>query len=151
MWGQMSTLFCFIFYTVLHTYILAPWSRDLHEKLTGSQLVKKFPHFMETRFRSSIHKCLPLVPMLSPYQWINPGLRHQFIFHNMICFYSEELFATHPTPKLEYRPLPTVRDCLFNISAATIHIGGHSSICKLRMCNAVVTGSHLYWLYCLYV
>ena len=26
--------------------ILTPWSRVLLEKLTGSQLVKKFPHFM---------------------------------------------------------------------------------------------------------
>jgi len=31
-------------------YLLAPWSRVLLEKLTGSQLVKKFPHFMEPKF-----------------------------------------------------------------------------------------------------
>jgi len=62
-------------------YKLAPWSRVLLEKLTGSQLVKNFPHFMEPKFRYTIHKCLPPVPILSPYQWINPGLRHQFIFH----------------------------------------------------------------------
>ena len=29
------------------TYFLAPWSRVLLEKLTGFQLVKKFPHVME--------------------------------------------------------------------------------------------------------
>ena len=28
-------------------YLLTPWSRVLLEKLTGLQLVKKFPHFME--------------------------------------------------------------------------------------------------------
>jgi hypothetical protein len=28
-------------------YLLTPWSKALLEKLTGSQLVKKFPHFME--------------------------------------------------------------------------------------------------------
>jgi hypothetical protein len=28
--------------------LLNPWSRVLLEKLSGSQLVKKFPHFMET-------------------------------------------------------------------------------------------------------
>jgi len=31
----------------LLTYLLTPWSRVLLEKLTGSQLVKKFPHFTE--------------------------------------------------------------------------------------------------------
>ena len=31
----------------LLTYILTPWSRVLLEKLTGSQLVKKFPSFLE--------------------------------------------------------------------------------------------------------
>jgi len=34
--------------TYLHNYSLTPWSRVL-EKLTGSQLVKKFLHFMEPR------------------------------------------------------------------------------------------------------
>jgi len=29
--------------TYLLTYLLTPWSRVLLEKLTGSQLVKKFP------------------------------------------------------------------------------------------------------------
>jgi hypothetical protein len=31
------------------TYLLTPWSRVLLEKLTGSQLVKKFPAFYGTR------------------------------------------------------------------------------------------------------
>ena len=31
------------------TYLLTPWCRDLLEKLTGLQLVKKFPAFHETR------------------------------------------------------------------------------------------------------
>jgi hypothetical protein len=33
----------------LLTYLLTPWSRVLLEKLTGSQLVKKFPAFYGTR------------------------------------------------------------------------------------------------------
>jgi len=32
-----------------HTYLLTPWSRVLLEKLTGLQLVKKFPAFYGTR------------------------------------------------------------------------------------------------------
>jgi hypothetical protein len=35
--------------TYLLTCLLAPWSRVLHEKLTGYQLVKKFPAFYGTR------------------------------------------------------------------------------------------------------
>ena len=33
-----------------------------------------------------------------------------------------------PTPKLEDRPFSAVRDCLFNLFAATLNIGGRSSI-----------------------
>jgi len=31
------------------TYLITPWSRILLQKLTGSQLVKKFPSFHGTR------------------------------------------------------------------------------------------------------
>ena len=61
----------------------------------------------------------------------------------MTSFYSEELLARRPSPKLEDRPLSAVRDCLFNIFAATLHIGGRSSIRNLRMRHAVLTGTHL--------
>jgi 1,4-dihydroxy-2-naphthoate octaprenyltransferase len=40
-------LICLLIY--LFTYLLTPWSRVLLEKLTGSQLVKKFPAFCRTR------------------------------------------------------------------------------------------------------
>jgi len=53
------------------------------------------------------------------------------------------LLAPRPTPKLEDRPFSAVRDCVFNIFAATLHIGGRSSIRNLRMRHAVVTGPHL--------
>jgi len=33
----------------LLTYLLTPWSRVFLEKLTGSQLLKKFPAFCKTR------------------------------------------------------------------------------------------------------
>ena len=61
----------------------------------------------------------------------------------MIRFYGEELLAPRPTPKLEEHPLPAVRDCLFNIFAATVPIGGRSSIRNLRTRHAVVTGTPL--------
>ena len=40
---------------------------------------------------------------------------------NRIRFYGEELLATRPTPKQDH-PLSVVRDCLFNIFAAALHI-----------------------------
>jgi hypothetical protein len=40
------------------TYLLTPWSRVLLEKLTGLQLVKKFPAFMEPE-GSSPHSQAP--------------------------------------------------------------------------------------------
>jgi len=60
-----------------------------------------------------------------------------------IHFYGEELFAPRRTPKLEDRSLSAVRDCLFSIFAASLHIAGRSSIYNLRTRHAVVTGSHL--------
>ena len=59
------------------------------------------------------------------------------MIRNVILFYGEELLAPRPTPKLEDHPLSVVRDCLF---AATLHIGGRSSIR-----HAVVIGAHLSW------
>jgi hypothetical protein len=62
---------------------------------------------------------------------------------NIIRFYGVELLAPCPTPKLEDHPLSAVLDCLFNIFAATLHIGGLSSIRNLRTHHAMVTGTHL--------
>jgi len=56
-------------------------------------------------------------------------------------FYSKELLAPRPTPKLEDHPLSAVRDYLFNTFAATLHIGGRYSIRNLSTRHAVVTGT----------
>ena len=72
-----------------------------------------------------------------------PGPRQVFMFRNKASYYDEELLAPRPTSKLEDHPLSTVRDCLFNIFAATHHIRGHSSFHNLRMLHAMVTGSHI--------
>ena len=57
-------------------------------------------------------------------------------------FHGEELLAPRPNPKLEDHFLSAVRDCLFNLFAATLHIGGRSSIRNLMTCHNVVTGTH---------
>ena len=43
-------------------------------------------------------------------------------FVTELSFYGEELLAPRPTSKLKDHPLSAVRDCLFNIFAATFHI-----------------------------
>ena len=60
-------------------------------------------------------------------------------------FHGEGLLAPRPTTKLEDHPSSAVRDCLFNLFAATLHIGGRSSIRNMRTRHAVVTGTHLTW------
>jgi hypothetical protein len=45
-----------------------------------------------------------------------------YLFRNMINFYGEVLLTFHPLPKLEDHRLSAVRNCLFNIFAATFHI-----------------------------
>jgi hypothetical protein len=44
------------------------------------------------------------------------------MIRNVIIFYGEELLVPRPTPKLEDDPLSAVRDCLFNVFAATLRI-----------------------------
>ena len=86
-----------------------------------------------------IHKCPPPVP----YQSISPGPRLSvWTIRDMIRFYGEELLEPLLTPNLEDHPSLAVCDCLCNISAATFHIGGRSSIRNLRTRHAVVTGTH---------
>jgi len=46
--------------------------------------------------------------------------------------------------------MSAVCDCLFNIFAATLHTGGHFSNRKLRMCHAVLSGTHLFRLHSYY-
>jgi len=55
------------------------------------------------------------------------------------------LLAPCPNPKLDDHPFSAVRDCLFNIFSATLHIGDRSYFRNLRTCHAVVTGTRLSW------
>jgi len=113
---------------IQYDYLLTSWSRVLLEKLTGFHLVK-FLYFMEPE--SSLPYSQVLAPRLSGW-----------IFCNKICFCDESL-APRPTSRMEDHPLSAIHNCLFNIFAASLHIGGRSSIRNLRMCHAVVTGTYL--------
>jgi hypothetical protein len=66
---------------------------------------------------------------------VRGALKHFVTIKN---FYGEGLLAPRPTPKLEDHPLSAVRDCLFNIFAATLCIWRPSLHPQLRMLHAMV-------------
>jgi len=85
-------------------------------------------------------------PLPRSYQRLSPGLSYMYYFRNQASFYSDELLSPRPTPKLEDNPFSAVRYCLFNVFAATLHIGGRSSKRNLRTHHAVVTqGIRFHW------
>ena len=103
---------------------------------------------------------LPVIPSFSaPYLYsklpintiwilaVNLYVYQQFLipFHNEASFYVEELLAPRQMPKLEDHLLSAVRECLFSIFAATLDIGGRSSIRNPRTRRAMVTGTNLLW------
>jgi hypothetical protein len=65
-----------------------------------------------------------------------------WLFPNTIRFYGDELSAPRTNPKLEDNPFSAVRDCLFNMLAATLHIRRRSFIRNLRTRHGVVTGTN---------
>ena len=98
---------------------------------------QEIPHIL---WNPKVHYCSHMSPAPIPVQSNSPGPRLiLWLFCNLVRYYGEELFAPRQTPKLEDHPLPTVRECLCNIFAATLHIGGRSSILNLRMRHAVMT------------
>ena len=58
-------------------------------------------------------------------------------------FNGEALLAPRPTLKLEDHPSSAVRECLFNLFVATLHIGGRSSTRNLWTRHALVKGTHI--------
>jgi hypothetical protein len=60
-------------------------------------------------------------PLLELYQRISPSSSPCELFRK-VMFYGEELLALRLTPKLDDHPFSAVRDCLFDIFAATLHI-----------------------------
>jgi len=66
-----------------------------------------------------------------------------WMFLKKVRFYSEELLSHRSTPKLEDKILSAVRHSLCTIFEPTLHTWDHSSNRNLRMCHAVLSGTHL--------
>jgi hypothetical protein len=153
--------------TYLLTYSMGQIPSWEASRFSASQEIPFILWNPNVHYRS--HKCPPPVPVLSQ---LNPVHTPTFHFLKIVpnfmspfrclgctklsvqvlgllfdCFaawYGEELLAPYPAPKLKVHPLSAVRHCLFNIFAATLHIGGRSSNRNLRTRHAVVTGTHLH-------
>jgi len=65
------------------------------------------------------------------------------MFRSTLSFYCGKLLAPRPNSKLEDPLFSAVRDYLFNISAATLHIGGRPSIRNLRARHVMMTGTYV--------
>ena len=63
------------------------------------------------------------------------------------CFSRGGIFSASPNPQAGDHTLSAVRDCLFNLFAATLHTGGRSSNRNLRKRHAVGTGTHKHGFY----
>jgi len=91
---------------------------------------QEIPHFLwNPKARYRIHK----YPLSKPC----------WMIRNMVLFYGEELLTPRPNPKVKAHPLSAVRDYLFDIFAAALHIEGRSTIRNPRTRHAVVTGTQL--------
>ena len=66
-------------------------------------------------------------------------------------FYREGLLAPRPTPKLEDHPSSAVRDCLFNLFAATLLIGSRSSTLVTYNLVSFTIWSTFQYAFCIYL
>jgi hypothetical protein len=111
---------------------VTPWSRVLPEKLPLPQLLKKFPAFYGTRrFIAAFIRARHLFIFWAS---LIPRLCEYFVI--WLIFYGKDSVSP---PKVEDHTLSAVRDCLFNVFAATLYFWRPFTVRNLRTRNAVET------------
>ena len=93
------------------TYLLTPWSRVIFEKLTGFQLVKKFPAFYVTQrfitaFRSARHlflSCASSIQSILPHP--NSWRSILILYSHLRLGFPSSLFTSSSPTKTLYTPL----------------------------------------------
>jgi hypothetical protein len=91
-------------------------------------LHKLTPWHKNPKVQHHTHNSLPPVKQYinRPYPWLCIVLRNKYLV------LWGRVVSPHPTPKLEDHPLSAVRDRLFNIFAATLHIWRPSPLSATR-------------------
>ena len=138
----VSQYHCYQINHYLLTYLLPysmeqirPWEPN---QFSASQEIPRI--LWKLKFYYCIHNCPPSLPILSQLHIVYTPTSHflkihlniilpstpgstkwLWTFRNKIRFYGEALLALRPTPQLDDHTLSAVRDCLFNIFAATVH------------------------------
>ena len=110
----MLSLYAFVMCMGGHLYLLTPWSRVLLEKVTGSQLVKKFTAFhgtwrFITEFTSARHQSLSWASSIQsipphPTSWISILI----LFSHLRLGFPSGLFPSGFPTKTLYMPLPSL-------------------------------------------
>jgi hypothetical protein len=91
-----------------YAYILTPWSRVLLEKLTGFQIVKKFPAFYWTQRFITTFVFVPILSQLDPFHTpSNPtSWRSIWVLSSHLCLdHPSSLFPSDFPTKTLYKPL----------------------------------------------
>jgi hypothetical protein len=127
-----------VYWTYLLTELSPSW------EAANCAATQELPKILwNPKFHYRALKSPPLVPILSQ---IDPVLLMNF--RNNLIFYGEELLAPRPIRKLEDHPLTAVRDCLYNIFAATLHIWRPSPpTATWGLTMPWWQGSHLTWVF----
>jgi len=105
-------------------YLLTPRITVLLEKLTGSQLVKKFPAFYETqRLITAVTQCLLTVPILSQLDPVHTPTPH------FLKIYLNIILSSTPKSSKWYLSL---RDCGFDFRRLRGYLSLVSVVCVVR-------------------
>jgi len=145
----------FSYYLLIYSMVQSPsWEANWFAASQEIPRISRNPkvHHYHTHKRPPLVLCM--FPLETPprdlsggvvYLWVlSPEESSRLWVFLNISFYREGFLAPRPTPKLEDHPSLAVHDCLFNLLAAALLIGGRSRIRNLRTHHAVMTGTHYY-------